>query len=86
MAHQRDSVTRLMQKPLDSTSPLWIKRQHIWKHNAFIGSAAMMRSQARIIAEASSTTVKAKELAEEIRMMAEDLEKELRAHRVDPDV
>ena len=86
MAHQRDSATRLTRDPLDSTSPQWHKRQHVWRHNAFIGSAVSMRSQVRAIFISTSATAKAKEMAEEILMMAEDLEKELRAHRVDPDV
>lgn len=86
MAHQRGDATRLTRDPLDSTSPQWHKRQHVWRHNAFIGSAASMRSQARGIVMSKSASPKAKEMAEEILMLAEDLEKELRAVRIDSDV
>jgi predicted outer membrane protein len=58
--------------------------QHVWRHNSFMGMAKMMQVQASNIARAPSTSREAKKLAEDIMIRAQELDKALRAERIDP--
>jgi hypothetical protein len=48
-------------------SAAWLKRQSVWRHNGYIGSARMMEVQCNSIIDASTTTSEAKEIAVRIR-------------------
>lgn len=62
----------------------WQQKQRVWRHNAFSGHAAMMRAQARNIGESDSTTQAAKNLAQQIGVLAEQLAVALKT-RIDPE-
>ena len=58
--------------------------QHVWRHNSFMGMAKMMERQADNIADAPSTTESTKSICREISRLAKQLDKALRAERIDP--
>jgi len=58
------------------------KRQKIWRHNSFLGHAAMMRQNARNIITADTPTDEAKDLAAQIESLAARLSEALK-ERVD---
>jgi len=70
-------------KPIDWHDPAWQQKQRIWRHNAFSGHAAMMRSQARAIHSSDSANETAKRIAMEIHRLAEELSLALK-ERIDP--
>lgn len=48
----------------------WAKRQAVWRHNSFIGSAAMMKAQCQSILKSETATIESKELADQIYGLA----------------
>lgn len=58
---------------LKAGSPESHRRQEIWKHNSFMGYAAMMKSQCRSILNSSTATDDAKQIAVRIEQDAEML-------------
>lgn len=60
-----------------------IKRENVYRHNSFLGSCAMARSQMTGIINASTPTETAKQLAYDIRRALILLDEELRRNRVD---
>ena len=59
------------------------RRLRAFKHNSFVGHARMMMMQAQNIATSDTTTEEAKEIANEIAVLASSLAYKL-ATRVDP--
>lgn len=69
----------------DRLKPLtkgWQKRQNVWRHNGFMGSAKMMQSQCAAIINSETTTPGTKYLAQQIQNLAFDLGRKLRV-RID---
>lgn len=67
---------------LKSNTKAWQARQNRWRHNGFLGSAAMMRQQCRNMAVAKTTSVETKKIARDIWNKTLDLEISLRV-RID---
>jgi len=77
----RDSDTRLT---LNKTDPeLQRRRNHIWKHNSFLGCCTMMQRQLEGIATSASASPWAKALASSMLQNAKALEEDLRNVRID---
>lgn len=73
-----------MIKPYKSVSlAVQARRKYIWQHNGYLGNVAMTRRAMDTIMGASSTTDRAKALADEIRQRCEELAQELKT-RIDP--
>lgn len=70
-----------MTKTINWNSPVWQKRQAIWRHNGFLGSAAMMKKQCAGIINSQTATAKSKDLAEKILSLAIALEESLKERR-----
>lgn len=60
------------------------RRLRAFKHNSFVGHARMMQMQAQNISASPTTTKEAKEIADEIAILASSLARKL-ATRVDPE-
>lgn len=58
-------------------------RQRVWRHNAFSGHAAMMKSQLNAIAASDTATPEAKHIANQMLKWVPDLAKALKT-RIDP--
>jgi hypothetical protein len=61
----------------------WDQRQRIWRHNSFLGHAALMKRNAQNIFEADSTSRDARLIAKEIYRLASELKLALK-ERIDP--
>lgn len=68
--------------PLKPFTSEWEKRQKRHFHNSLTGCAAMTKQFCRKVIDASSTTAGAKQLAVQIQRLTDELDKELRAHRI----
>lgn len=63
----------MAQNRLTNKHAAWHDRQERWRHTGFLGFAAMMKSQARAIQEARTTTPDAKHMASLIESLATQL-------------
>lgn len=50
-----------------------MKKEDIWRHNSFLGHAAMMKKQALAIIDSKTTTEKSKDHARNIWWLADQL-------------
>lgn len=66
---------------MDRPSEGWYKRQEIWRHNGYIGSAHMMMAQCNGILQSKTATTEAKKEAMTIYKAAERLAIALRKGR-----
>lgn len=60
------------------TSEGWNKRQRVWRHNSFMGSARMMMAQCFAIGNSQTATPEAKETAGKISALAAQLAMQLK--------
>lgn len=66
---------------LSPQHPEWHKRQARWRHNAHIGSAAMMLANCNSIITSSTTTEESKETARKIATLAAYLRETLKTRK-----
>ena len=59
-------------------------RDHVWRHNSFVGQTNMAMRNMRSMASQDSVSTKAAGLCREIEKNLIALETELRNHRIDP--
>lgn len=63
---------------MDKKADAWEKRQKIWRHNGFRGSARMMQMQCRSILDSETANKASKETATKILRLASDLYESLK--------
>ena len=61
----------------------WLQKQRVWRHNSYLGMAAMMQANCNSMLNSDSTTVAAKSIAQEIHDLIPHLQRELKT-RIDP--
>lgn len=61
----------------------WLQRLRVWKHNSLLGAAGMIKSCALRVLNSDSTTIPAKQCAQEILDLTVHLNRYLK-ERVDP--
>lgn len=76
------AIERKTRKPKSPAARAQQIRQ--WKHSRLIGYAAMMKRNATTILTSETVNVRAAGLAEDIIITATELERALRAERIDP--